>query len=98
MFYNKVDGDLKRNFKIHNHNTRGKTTFFIKGCDTALYQKSVINMSTKHINKLPARIRAVNKCKGFEKAVKSLLLILFIHWASFCIWSSCRSVSSNCVG
>ena len=69
-----MDGDIKHSFQIHNHNTRGKIKFFIKGYDTALYQKSVTNISVEPFNKLLARIRAINKFKGFKKEVRSQLL------------------------
>jgi hypothetical protein len=51
-----------------------KTSFIIKVCDKALYQKSVINLSTKRFNNLLASVGAVNKFKGFKEEVKSMLL------------------------
>jgi hypothetical protein len=69
-----LDGDLEHNFQIHNPDTRGKTKFLIKGCDTELYQKGVKSMLTKLFNMLPATITAINTFKGFKKEVKYLLL------------------------
>jgi hypothetical protein len=66
-FTTEMDGDPKHNFQVHNYNTRGKRKFFIKGCEMVLYKKSVINMSTKLLNKLLSRIRDINKLKALKR-------------------------------
>jgi hypothetical protein len=40
------------NSQVHNYNTRGKNYFHVSTCNTALYQKSVINLGIKLFNRL----------------------------------------------
>jgi hypothetical protein len=41
-FIKKYKGNLKHNFAIHEHNTRGKYDLHTQFCNTSLFQKSVI--------------------------------------------------------
>jgi hypothetical protein len=45
-FVKKYKGNLKHNFAIHEHNTRIKYDLHTQICNTALFQKSVINMGS----------------------------------------------------
>jgi hypothetical protein len=48
---------MKHNSEIHGHNTRRKQDLHKQQCNTALYQKSVINMGIKLYNKWPTQIK-----------------------------------------
>jgi hypothetical protein len=41
------------NSQLHNYNTRSKNDFHVSVCNTAVYQKSVINLGIKLVNELP---------------------------------------------
>jgi hypothetical protein len=65
---------MKHNLEIHGYNTRRKQDLHIQQCNTALYQKSVINMGIKLYNKLPIQIKQLDTYKSFKKEVKTLLV------------------------
>ena len=65
---------MKHNSAIHGHNTRRKQVLHIQQCNTALYQKSVINMGIKLYNKLPIQIKQLDTFKSFKKEVKTFLV------------------------
>ena len=70
----KFKGNIKHNFHIHGYNTRGKIELHTQSCNTALFQKSVVNMGVKLYNRLPERIKTLNDFKSFKKEVKFLLI------------------------
>jgi hypothetical protein len=46
----------------------------IQGCNTGLYQKSIVNMGVKLYNKLRERLKGMNSFQGFKKEAKFLLI------------------------
>ena len=65
---------MKNNSEIHGHNTRRKQGLHIQQFNTALYQKSIMNMGIKLYNKLPIRIKQLDTYKSFKKEVKTFLV------------------------
>jgi hypothetical protein len=55
-FEKKYKGNLKHNFAIHEHNTRGKYDLHPQFCNASLFQKSVIDMGIKLYKYLPSKI------------------------------------------
>jgi len=64
LYYKKkFKGNIKHNFHIHGYTTSGKTELQTQRCNTALYQKSVVNMCIKLYNRLTERIKTMNDIK-----------------------------------
>jgi hypothetical protein len=64
---------IKHNSQLHNYNTRGKNDFHVSACNTALYQKCVINLSIEPFNQLPEWIKNLKTFMQFTREVKLLL-------------------------
>jgi hypothetical protein len=73
-FGKKYKGNLKHNFAIHEHNTRGKYDLHTQFCNTSLFQNSVINMGVKLYKYLPSKIKKLENFSCFRKEVKLVLL------------------------
>jgi hypothetical protein len=69
----KFKGYLKHNFPIHRYNKRSNNDLHTLNCNTALFQKNVVNMSVKLYNRLPERIRTFIDFKSFKKHIKLLI-------------------------
>jgi hypothetical protein len=59
---------------IHKYNTKGKQDLYVQLCNTAHFQKSVINMGIKIHNNLPIRLKRIENFKVFKNKLKSYLL------------------------
>jgi hypothetical protein len=57
---------MKQNREVHDHNTRKRYDLHTHHCNTALYQKSVINMGVKMFNKLPVQIKRLHDYNSFK--------------------------------
>jgi len=66
-FIKKYQGNLKQNFRIHDHNTRNKFDLHTCYCSTVLYHRSVTNMGIKLFNKLPIQIKQMDNHRGFKR-------------------------------
>jgi hypothetical protein len=73
-FLKKYQRNMKYNSETHDYNMRNRHDLHTQHCNTVLYQRSVTNMGIKLFNKLPARIKQINRYSTFKKAVKSLLI------------------------
>ena len=60
----------------------------IQQYNTALYEKSVINMGIKLYNKLPIRIKQLDTYKSFKKEVKTFLVhnAVYTIEESYALW------------
>ena len=74
MFYKKILPIFRKNYQVHQHNTRRKLDIHVKTQKTDLYKKSVINMGTRVYNNLPKSLREINDYKVFKKELKIFLL------------------------
>ena len=73
-FTKKHTGVLKRNYEIHEHNTRSKYDLHIQPRNTSLLQKSVLHMGVRWYKQLPMRIKNLDTHSQFRKNVKFILL------------------------
>jgi len=73
-FIKKFIGYLKHNFLIHIYNKRSNIDLHTVSCNTALFQRSVVDMCVKLHNRLPERIKTLSDFKSFKRHVKFLLL------------------------
>jgi hypothetical protein len=76
-YIDKFSKHLAYNSQLHNYNTRGKNDLHIQACNTALYQKSIINSGTKLLEKLANGIRGLKTLMQFKREVKLLLRQMF---------------------
>lgn len=65
---------LEQNNVVHNHNTRQKLNLHAQFCRTKAYKKGVLNMGIKLYNKIPNKIREVEKIRQFKKVMRSYLV------------------------
>jgi len=73
-FIKKYKGNSKHNFVIREHNIRRKYDSHTQFCNTALFQKSVLNMSVKLYKFLPSKIKTSDNFNRCSKEVKSALV------------------------
>jgi hypothetical protein len=73
-FIKKFKGYLKYNCRIHRYNKRSNVDLH-----TALFQKSVVNMSVKLYTRLPERIKTLSDFKSFKKTCKISIIKLFFY-------------------
>jgi hypothetical protein len=78
-FIQKFKGNLEHNYHIHGYKTSGKIDLHTQSCNTALFQKSIVNVSMKLYNGLPDRMKTLSGFKSFEIEVKCLLLYNHLH-------------------
>jgi len=81
----KHNSEIHGHKEIHGHNTRRKQDLHIQQCNTALYQKNLINMGIKLYNKLPIQIKQLETFESFKKEVKTFL----VHNAVYTIEEFC---------
>jgi hypothetical protein len=72
-------GILKKNYEIHEHNTRRKHDLHTQPHNTSLLQKSVLHIDVRLYKQLPMRIKILDKYNQFRKEVKSILLQNMIY-------------------
>ena len=74
-FIRKYCKSLEQNTQVHQHDTRRKLDIHVKMKNTETYKKSVINMGTKIYNKLPGFLKEIDDNRGFQKKLKTFLLL-----------------------
>jgi len=57
---------LKYNFRIQRYNKRSNIDLHTVSCNTALFQKSVVNMGVKLYSRLPERMKTLSDFKSFK--------------------------------
>jgi hypothetical protein len=72
-FIRKYCQSLEQNSQVYQYNTRRKLDIHVKLQKTEIYQKSVINMSTKEYSSLPKFLKEINDYKTFKKELKLCL-------------------------
>ena len=65
-FIKKLKGYLKHNCLFHRYNKRFNIHLHTVSCNTALFQKNVVNMSVKLYSRLPERIKIFSDFKSFK--------------------------------
>jgi hypothetical protein len=66
----KYTESLKQNFMILEHNMRSKYDLHTQFCNTALFQKSVLNTGVKLYTYLPSKIKKLDNFNHFRKEVE----------------------------
>jgi len=75
----KHSGVVKRNYEIHEHNTRNNYDLHIQPHNTSLLQKCVLHMGVRLYKQLPMRIKNLDTHKYIRKNVKFILLQNMIY-------------------
>jgi hypothetical protein len=65
---------MKLNDEIHDHCTRHKSDLRVKFCRTTLFKNNVANMGIKLYNKLPNKVKKLEKLHKFKRKLKYYLL------------------------
>jgi hypothetical protein len=58
---------LEQNKAIHNYNTRQNLNLHVQFCRTKVLKNGMLNMGIKLYNKIPNKIREVEKMRHFKK-------------------------------
>jgi hypothetical protein len=66
-FMKKYKGNFKQNLVIHDHNMRNKYDLHTHFCNTALFQKNVLNMGINLYKHLTLKIKKLDSFNGFKK-------------------------------
>lgn len=77
VFLNKLK--FKRNFMVHNFNTRNKLDFYIPTCNLNLIKNSPNVLGPKLFNNLPVNLKNNNSLLGFKKGLKKYLVSKSIY-------------------
>jgi hypothetical protein len=65
-------GEWDQNRIIHNHNTRQKLNLHVQFCRTNVMKNSVMNMGIRLYNRIPNKIREIEKMSQFKRVLRSL--------------------------
>jgi hypothetical protein len=66
-------GNLKQNLSTHSHKMRSKLNLHVQFCNTALLQRSVVNMGSNFVTKCQ-KVQKIEDFKLFKQELESLLL------------------------
>jgi hypothetical protein len=65
---------MKLNDEIHDHCTHHKSDLHVQFCRTTLFKNNVANMGIKLYNKLPNKVKKLEKLQKFQRKLKYFLL------------------------
>jgi hypothetical protein len=65
---------MELNYEIHDHYTRHKSDLHVQICRTSLFKNNVANMVIKLYNKLPSKVKKLEKLQKFKRELKYFLL------------------------
>jgi hypothetical protein len=65
---------LDQNSAVHNHNTCQKLNLHVQFCRTNVVKNGVMNMGIRLYNRIPNKIREVEKMRQFKRVLRSYLV------------------------
>jgi hypothetical protein len=79
-------GNMKLSEEIHDHFTCHKLDLHIQFCRTTLFKNNVANVGIKLYNKLPNKIKELEKLQQFKRKLEYFYCdTFFILWMSVCL-------------
>jgi hypothetical protein len=67
-------GQMDQNSVVHNHNTRQKLNPHVQFCRTNVVKNGVMNMGIRLYNRIPNKIREVEKMRQVKRVLRSYLV------------------------
>jgi hypothetical protein len=67
-------GEVEHNRVIHNHNTCQNLNLHVQFCRTNVVKNGVMNMGIKLYNRIPNKMREIEKMSQFKRVLRSYLV------------------------